>query len=158
MRHRWKVLTAACAVAMAMSGSAAVAHPPEDFGTQLSSPMGKNFWFLANFQTAANPANPANTHVTSSDIAFWDDLAYVGDYGGFRIFDISRPEPEPLPEATHEAHMRIGDVTLRVYTLADGRRLMHAEDVRRFLDVASREDLVAFMDLWRMMRGEAGKA
>ena len=92
MRHRWKVFTAACAVAMAMSGSA-VAHPPEDFGTPLSSPMGKDFWFLANFQTAQNPFNAANTHLTSSDIAFWDDLAYVGDYGGFRIFDISRPEP-----------------------------------------------------------------
>ena len=38
-------------------------------------------------------ANLANTHLTSSDIAFWDDLAYVGDYGGFRIFDISKPEP-----------------------------------------------------------------
>jgi LVIVD repeat len=94
MRHRWKVLTAACAVAMAMSGSAAVAHPPENFGTPLSDPMGKNFWFLANFQTSANPANPANTHATSSDIAFWGDLAYVGDYRGFRIFDISRPVPE----------------------------------------------------------------
>jgi hypothetical protein len=93
MRHRWKALTAVCAVAMAMSGSTAVAHPPVDFGTQLSDPWGQNFWFLANFQTAANPTNPANTHVTSSDIAFWDDLAYVGDYGGFRIFDISRPEP-----------------------------------------------------------------
>jgi LVIVD repeat len=93
MRHRWKVLTAACAVAMAMSGSTAVAHPPTDFGTPLSEPWGKNFWFLANFQTAPNPTNAANTHVTSSDIAFWDDLAYVGDYGGFRIFDISRPEP-----------------------------------------------------------------
>lgn len=26
-----------------------------------------------------------------SDIAFWGDLAVVGDYGGFRIFDISDP-------------------------------------------------------------------
>ena len=94
MRHRWKALTAVCAVAMAMSGSAAVAHPPSDFGTPLSDPWGQNFWFLANFQTAENPTNPANTHVTSSDIAFWDDLAYVGDYGGFRIFDISRGKPK----------------------------------------------------------------
>ena len=68
--------------------------------------------------------------------------------------DISRPEPEPLPEATHEAHMRIGDVTLRVYTLADGRRLVHEEDVRRFFGVATREDLMAFMDLWHLIRGE----
>ena len=93
MLRRWKVLTATCAVAMAMSSSAALAHPPEDFGTPLTSPWGMNFWFIKNFQTPANPYNPANTHLTSSDIAFWDDLAYVGDYGGFRIFDISKPEP-----------------------------------------------------------------
>jgi LVIVD repeat len=93
MLRRWKVLTATCAVAMAMSSSAALAHPPEDFGTPLTSPLGMNFWFIKNFQTAGNPYTPANTHLTSSDIAFWDDLAYVGDYGGFRIFDISKPEP-----------------------------------------------------------------
>ena len=93
MLRRWKVLTATCAVAMAMSSSAALAHPPEDFGTPLTSPWGMNFWFIKNFQTPANPYNAANTHLTSSDIAFWDDLAYVGDYGGFRIFDISKPEP-----------------------------------------------------------------
>ena len=50
-------------------------------------------WSVANFQTAANPFNAANTHVTSSDIAFWGDLAYVGDYGGFRIFDVSQATP-----------------------------------------------------------------
>ena len=94
MRQRWKVLTAVCAVAMAMSSGAALAHDPEEFGTPLTSPFGLNFWFFANFQTAQNPFNAANTHVTSSDIAFWGDLAYVGDYGGFRIFDISQPTPK----------------------------------------------------------------
>ena len=93
MRHRWKVFTAACTVALALSGTTALAHPPTDYGAQLDDPWGQNFWFLANFQTAANPFNAANTHVTSSDIAFWDDLAYVGDYGGFRIFDISKGKP-----------------------------------------------------------------
>src|SRR5918996_994683 len=94
MSRRLKVLAAACAVAIAMSGSAALAHDPEELGgTPVSSPFGQNFWFFANFQTAQNPFNAANTHVTSSDIAFWGDLAYVGDYGGFRIFDISRPVP-----------------------------------------------------------------
>jgi hypothetical protein len=90
MKRRWKVFAAACAVGFAMSGGTALAHPP---GEPLTSPWGLNFWFHANFQTAANPANPANTHLTSSDIAFWGDLAYVGDYGGFRIFDISRTTP-----------------------------------------------------------------
>jgi hypothetical protein len=96
MKRRWQAFTAVCAVALAMAGasSAALAHPPEELGgTALTSPFGKDFTFFANFQTAANPFNSANTHVTSSDIAFWGDLAYVGDYGGFRIFDVSKPVP-----------------------------------------------------------------
>jgi hypothetical protein len=94
MRRRWKVLAAAFAVGLTMSGSAALAHDPNELGMQPSSPFSKNFWFFANFQTAQNPFNAANTHVTSSDIAFWGDLAYVGDYGGFRIFDISETTPK----------------------------------------------------------------
>jgi len=92
MTRRWKAITSLCAVAIATSSSGALAHDPE-LGTPLSSPFGESFSFIANFQTAQNPFNAANTHVTSSDIAFWGDLAYVGDYGGFRIFDISEPTP-----------------------------------------------------------------
>lgn len=95
MNRRWKVLAVACAAALAMPASAAVAHDPEELGgTPLTDPFGHQFWFFANFQTAQNPYNAANTHVTSSDIAFWGNLAYVGDYGGFRVFDISRPTPK----------------------------------------------------------------
>jgi len=96
MHTRWKALAAACAAAMAFSGSSALAHLPDDEsgGEPLRSPFGEKFWFFANFQTAQNPFNAANNHVTSSDIAFWGDLAYVGDYGGFRIFDVSKPEPK----------------------------------------------------------------
>ena len=93
MRGRWKVFTAACAVAMTMSSSSALAHDPDEY-EKLNNPWGMNFWFMANYQTAQNPFNAGNTHVTSSDIAFWGDLAYVGDYGGFRIFDISRSTPK----------------------------------------------------------------
>lgn len=95
MTGRRKVLTAACALAMASCSSAAFAHDPEE----LSYPFGDRFSFIANFQTAPNPFNPANTHVTSSDIAFWGDLAYVGDYGGFRIFDVSKPKPKLVSDA-----------------------------------------------------------
>ncbi|HEX6420692.1 MAG TPA: hypothetical protein VFZ77_19475 [Acidimicrobiales bacterium] len=34
---------------------------------------------------------PNTTGATNSDIAFWGDRAYVGNYDGFRIFDISDP-------------------------------------------------------------------
>lgn len=39
---------------------------------------------MANFPTGA----------TNSDMAFWGDTAYVGNYGGFRIFDISATIPK----------------------------------------------------------------
>ena len=93
MGRRWKVLGAACVAALAISSSAAQAHDPESGGTWLQDPFGKNFWFYANYQTAQNPFNAANKHVTSSDIAFWGNYAYVGDYGGFRIFDITTARP-----------------------------------------------------------------
>jgi hypothetical protein len=93
MKSKWKVLPALIAAAAAMSGNVALAHDPDDPGTLLRSPFGERFWFIENFQTDQNPFNAANTHLTSSDIAFWGDLAYVGDYGGFRIFDISEPTP-----------------------------------------------------------------
>ncbi len=99
MYRRWKALAAACAATMALSGGSALAHDPQELGGQpLSSPWGESFWYFASFQTAQNPFSPANTHVTSSDIAFWGDLAYVGDYGGFRIFDVSDPEPEQVSD------------------------------------------------------------
>ncbi len=99
MRGRWSTVTAACAAAMAMSSSAAIAHDPERVGTLLTPPFGDRFSLIANFQTAQNPYNAANTHVTSSDIAFWGDYAYVGDYGGFRIFDVSEPKPKLVSDA-----------------------------------------------------------
>jgi len=33
---------------------------------------------------------------TNSDLAFWGDLAYAGNYGGFRILDIKRDQPRVL--------------------------------------------------------------
>ena len=99
MHRRWKALAAACVTALAFSASSAMAHMPEEIGGDpLTPPWGENFWFFANFQTAGNPTNAANTHVTSSDIAFWGDLAYVGDYGGFRIFDVSKPVPKQVSD------------------------------------------------------------
>src|SRR5918995_2036957 len=42
---------------------------------------------------------PNATGAVNSDIAFWGDRAYVGNYDGFRIFDISDPaSPELLSD------------------------------------------------------------
>ncbi len=40
------------------------------------------------------------TDFTNSDLAFWGDLAFVGNYGGFRIFDISAPANPKLISET----------------------------------------------------------
>jgi hypothetical protein len=40
-----------------------------------------------NIVHLANRAKPG----TNSDLAFWKNLAFAGNYGGFRIFDISNP-------------------------------------------------------------------
>lgn len=40
---------------------------------------------------------PNDREATNSDMAFWANRAYQGDYGGFRIFDVSNPAaPEVL--------------------------------------------------------------
>jgi len=44
-------------------------------------------------------ATPNATGATNSDLAFWGDRAYAGNYDGFRIFDISDPaSPELLTD------------------------------------------------------------
>ena len=96
MHRRWKALAAACVAALAFSGGSAMAHDPEP---QQNDPFSLNFSFIANFQTAQNPFSAANRHLTSSDIAFWGDMAYVGDYGGFRIFDVSKQKPRLISDA-----------------------------------------------------------
>jgi hypothetical protein len=98
MSLRSKAAAVVCAAGFALSGGVALAHDPNEFGTPLTHPFGQNFWFFASFQTAQNPYNAANTHVTSSDIAFWGDTAYVGDYGGFRIFDVSTSTPQLISD------------------------------------------------------------
>ena len=35
--------------------------------------------------------SPNSRNLTNSDMAFWGNYAYQGDYGGFRIFDITSP-------------------------------------------------------------------
>jgi LVIVD repeat len=40
--------------------------------------------------------SPNEGNFTNSDLAFWGDLAFAGNYGGFRIFDISDPADPAL--------------------------------------------------------------
>jgi hypothetical protein len=60
-------------------------------------PAGANHnadYHSANMSNLFNSPNGRN--VTNSDLAFWGKYAYQGDYGGFRIFDISNPASPQL--------------------------------------------------------------
>jgi len=80
-------------VALLVGASPAAAHDPEGehaqesatFGPDLMSP---NMRLLANLPLRNRPENVS---VAGSDLAFWGDRAYAGNYGGFRILDVSRP-------------------------------------------------------------------
>ena len=52
----------------------------------------------------------------NSDLAFWGNLAYAGNYGGFRILDISgdQPQTDHRPRVQRPAERRLG--------LRDGRQ------------------------------------
>src|SRR5687767_1198401 len=47
-----------------------------------------------NVQHVFNSKNPNGAF--NSDLAFWENLAVVGNYRGFRIFDITKPERPKL--------------------------------------------------------------
>jgi hypothetical protein len=105
------VLLLAAAVPLALAAGAA-AHPDEadlyiPWTDQVTgdrvmrSFMGDD----AVFQTEAAPADPGaegmtlvgnsdKDSTTNSDLAFWGDLAYAGNYDGFRILDIRGPQPQ----------------------------------------------------------------
>jgi hypothetical protein len=43
-----------------------------------------------------------------------------------------KPVANNLPFVTHEGVLQIGDVSMRVYQLSDGRRVIPSEDIERF--------------------------
>jgi len=111
------------AVALLSSGGAiAVADPGEEHGHDgipvppptlpLTPPGSSNFTFLG-------AADKDGT--TNSDIAFHGSKAYVGNYDGFRIIDVSRPDRmNVLSDTTCRANQ--GDVS--VFRTRDKRLIM----------------------------------
>lgn len=58
-----------------------------------------NVQLLDNEPGIPNPGTPAADVFTNSDLAFWGNRLYAGNYGGFRIFDISNGANPTLVEA-----------------------------------------------------------
>lgn len=92
LRSRHALATVVSVAAMLTGGAIAAADPGEDHGHDdipvpaptlpLTPPGSSSFTFLG----AADKDG-----ATNSDIAFYGDNAYVGNYDGFRIVDISEP-------------------------------------------------------------------
>src|SRR6266536_360816 len=77
-------------VLLALGVVAALAVP----GAAAAQVESEDFHLLANVPQVVDASQPA-PHF-QSDEAFWGDRAYVGNYDGFRIFDISDPESPTL--------------------------------------------------------------
>jgi hypothetical protein len=84
-------LVVMCVAALLVAAPAA-AHPDDDEdhpGWYTPSPESstKNLKLIAS----AEKTRPLSTY-RNSDLAFWGNLAYAGNYEGFRIIDIAQPE------------------------------------------------------------------
>jgi hypothetical protein len=68
---------------------------PLGLAVMLAVPAGAGAQVVSSNMTHLFNA-PGVTGVTNSDLAFWGNRAYVGNYSGFRIFDISNPAAPAL--------------------------------------------------------------
>ena len=83
--------------AMLMFAAAAVADPGDDHGHDdipVPPPSQPNFGSGIEGMKLLDVADKDGT--INSDIAFYGKRAYVGNYDGFRIFDISKPKQMEL--------------------------------------------------------------
>jgi hypothetical protein len=82
--RRWIVCSLLIAGSLALAGPATAGHGTAD--------KASNVEHLANVP-------PSNKETTNSDLAFWGELVYAGNYDGFRIIDASdSSNPEVLSD------------------------------------------------------------
>jgi hypothetical protein len=111
----YKRTAALCAalVACAIVPTLVSAHPHElgEVYVPWTDKLTEQKWLMAGPSTAAAPAGAAagtgaggmslvgnadKDGTTNSDLAFWGNLAYAGNYGGFRILDVSSDQPRTV--------------------------------------------------------------
>ena len=110
MHRRTAALVAALIACAALPSAASGHHPDEgELYVPWTDKLSKASWIAAAEASSgavaadavAGAGTSGLTHLgnadlnatVNSDLAFWGDLAYAGNYGGFRIIDISSPQP-----------------------------------------------------------------
>jgi hypothetical protein len=109
-------------VVMLVFAAAALADPGDDHGHDdipVSPPSQPNFGSGSDGMKLLDVADKDGT--LNSDIAFYGKRAYVGNYDGFRIFDISKPKSMDLLSDT-KCRANQGD--LSIFKARDGRMIM----------------------------------
>ncbi len=113
------LLAALMTLALLAGGAPAAANDPEDHGAtgqQGPTIQSNNMKLLANV--------PKSTSATQSDLAFDGNLAYAGNYAGFRVIDFSEKEA-PVVVTDFRCSGAQGDVSIYrglLFSSVDGPR------------------------------------
>jgi hypothetical protein len=119
-----------CVVLLALPGEAQAHEPvPPGGGGSIATDEARNMHLLAEFPAGDEGSRPVN-----SDMAFWGNYAYVGNYDGFRIFDISGRVPSlvsdvrcPGPQGDPSVWDRDGDGNADLLILSVDRTMTGPE-------------------------------
>ena len=91
MGHRTRLLTAAAAAVLVAASPGVAAADHGDRPAERLQALGHRT------HPATYLGEPDGVRHVNSDLAFWGDLAFNGNYGGFRVIDISSPrEPREI--------------------------------------------------------------
>jgi len=95
MKHSFRL------VAFAVLAAAMLAFPLAAQADHATRPHTQNIHALGHSPQPGSFLVPDGQRTVNSDIAFWGNLAFNGNYDGFRIVDISDPEDPQLVSWTH---------------------------------------------------------
>ena len=109
MHRRTAALVAALIACAALPGAASAHHPDDGVYVSWTDKLSQANWLVAGkaagdagaADAVAGPGISGLSHLgnadkdgtVNSDLAFWGDLAYAGNYDGFRIIDVSSAQP-----------------------------------------------------------------
>ncbi len=126
------LLGAGCAAALALGASPALAGSTIPGENEIRS--------SENMTLLSNTPKTAPLDATNSDLAFKGDLAFQGNYNGFRVWDITKNKPRLVSEVLCPGSQN--DVSV------SGNLLFLATDSRRSDDSCSSVGATSTVDYW----------